>query len=370
MNSPRCPPLNHLDRMTDSAGLIQHAVYTIPRRSSGYTTDDNARALRLCARLCTSPTDKPMIERVARYLSFMEHAQRTTGGFHNFMSYQRDWLDNNGCGDSQGQAVLALAEVRVSHVPRGFQDLARELMSNAVPVLRDLSSLRAHAYVIQAWAVLQRANVADIGEFETIARAAVEHLLAAWRSSTRVSWDWFEPKMTYANAILPHAMFDAAELWDDDDLLAIAVSSFRFLDKATTTGGVFWPIGNHGWYAQNSEKSLYDQQPVEASTMAAAALAAFKLQGNRDQLLAFQKAHGWFHGDNSLRSTMADGESGGCHDGLEPTGVNRNYGAESTLAYLWTEMLAMDVHGDDSKKSPVSSAARNVLKLHDASIVP
>ncbi len=155
------PPLTHLDRMTDSAGVIQHAVYNIPRRSSGYTTDDNARALRLCTRLCADPSDKSMIERVARYLSFLEHAQKPTGGFHNFMSYQRNWLDDRGCCDSQGQAVLALAEVRAGNLPQGFRILATELINNAIPVLESLTSLRAHAYVVQAWAILRRAAVAD-----------------------------------------------------------------------------------------------------------------------------------------------------------------------------------------------------------------
>ena len=313
MHTSSCPRLDHLDRMTDSAGLIQHAVYNIPRRSSGYTTDDNARALRLCARLCASHRDERMIERVACYLSFMEHAQRSTGGFHNFMSYHRDWIDTNGCGDSQGQAVLALAEVRTGNVPKGFRDLSKELMNNAAPLLRKLTSLRAQAYVIQAWAVLRRANVPDIDELESIARRAIDHFMNAWKVSRHLGWDWFEPQMTYANAVLPHAMFDAAEIWCDDELLSIAESSFRFLDKATTSDNVFWPIGNHGWYAQNAEKSLYDQQPVEASTMAAAALTAFRMRDHQNYLVAFRKAHGWFHGENSLHSTMADTESGGIH---------------------------------------------------------
>lgn len=366
MHASSCPPLNHLDRMTDSAGLIQHAIYNIPRRSSGYTTDDNARALRLCARLCASHADERMIERVACYLSFLEHAQRAPGGFHNFMSYQRDWIDTNGCGDSQGQAVLALAEVRAGNLPRGLRDLAKELITNALPVLRDLTSLRAHAYVIQAWAILRKADVANIGELEAVALRAVDHLVAAWNASQQTGWDWFEPYMTYANAVLPHAMFDAAEASNDQELLIIAETSFRFLNEATTSGDVFWPIGNHGWYARNAEKSLYDQQPVEASTMAAAALAAFQFQGHAADEVAFQKAHGWFHGENSLRSTMADTESGGCNDGLISTGVNRNQGAESTLAYLWTEVLAIEAHRVTNDTRSVASAMKNVLKLHDA----
>ena len=96
--------------MTDSTGLIQHAIYSVPRRESGYTTDDNARALRLCARLWDEHPDERLLARVSCYVSFLEHARHTERGFHNFLSYQRDWLDDGGTEDCQGQAVLALAE--------------------------------------------------------------------------------------------------------------------------------------------------------------------------------------------------------------------------------------------------------------------
>src|SRR5687768_706850 len=109
--------LDHLDRMTDSTGLIQHAIYGIPRRDSGYTTDDNARALRLCTRLWGRHPDERMLSRVTGYLSFLEYARTPAGGFHNFMSYQRHWLDAQGGGDCQGQAVRSLAEVLASGLP-------------------------------------------------------------------------------------------------------------------------------------------------------------------------------------------------------------------------------------------------------------
>ncbi len=115
--------LNHLDRMTDSTGLIQHAIYGIPRRASGYTTDDNARALRLCTRLWEQQPGERMLDRVTTYLSFLEHARCPVRGFHNFLSYQRDWLDAEGTGDSQGQAVRALAEVLGSSLPDGYRAL-------------------------------------------------------------------------------------------------------------------------------------------------------------------------------------------------------------------------------------------------------
>ena len=114
--------LRHLDRMTDSTGLIQHSIYGVPRRESGYTTDDNARALRLCVRIWESDRDDRSLNRIACYLSFLEHARCPVRGFHNFMGYQRDWLDAGGCGDCQGQAILALAEVWGSGLPTGFRD--------------------------------------------------------------------------------------------------------------------------------------------------------------------------------------------------------------------------------------------------------
>lgn len=337
MHVRSCLPLDHLDRMTDSTGLIQHAIYSLPRRESGYTTDDNARALRVCARLWGASPDDRMLARVTCYLSFLEHARCPVRGFHNFLSYQRDWLDAAGTGDCQGQAMLALAEVLGSQLPIGFRELARELLESVLPTLAELRSLRAQAYVIQAWAHLWRNGVEDIGPLESVARLAADRLVECFHRSQRPDWPWFESRMTYANAVLPHALFDAAERWPDEAYLSVAESSFGFLDLVTTSNGVFWPIGNRDWYSHGEEKSLYDQQPVEASTMADAALAGLALRGDAKYRAIFQRAHGWFLGQNSLELQMADVAAGACFDGLEPAGVNRNQGAESTLAYLWTQ---------------------------------
>jgi hypothetical protein len=338
MSGPVFLSLNHLDRMTDSTGLIQHAIYSLPRRESGYTTDDNARALRLCARLWNNHPDHRLESRVACYLSFLEHAHCPVRGFHNFLGYQRDWLDTAGTGDCQGQAVLALAEVLGSDLPSGFRALSRELLNSALPAMVELRSLRAQAYVIQAWTHLWRAGVKDIGPMENVARLAADRLVERFHRSQCTDWHWFESQMTYANAVLPHAMFDAAERWPDEDFLSIAESSFGFLDLVTTSGDVFWPIGNR-WYLHGGEKSLYDQQPLEASTMAAAALSGFRLTGDDKYLTVFLRAHAWFLGENSLGQPLADVLNGACLDGLHADGANRNQGAESTLAYLWTELL-------------------------------
>jgi len=362
MNVSVCLPMGHLDRMTDSAGLIQHAIYSIPRRESGYTTDDNARALRLCVRLWGQDPDDRMLERAACYLSFLEHARCPVRGFHNFLSYQRDWLDAGGTGDCQGQAVLALAEVLGSKMPSGFRDLARELLDNVLPALDDLRSLRAQAYVIQAYAHLWKSGVHDIEPLENIARRAADRLAERYHRLQRPNWPWFESQMTYANAVLPHAMFDAAQRWPDEGFLEIAETSLGFLDLVTTSDDVFWPIGNRDWYAHGEEKSLYDQQPVEASTMAAAALAGLQSSDDEKYRVMFLRAYGWFVGQNSLKQPLAELPNGACCDGLHSAGVNRNQGAESTLAYLWAELLKNTLSDVQIESTPRETAASAVIE--------
>jgi hypothetical protein len=340
--------LDHLDRMTDSTGLIQHAIYSIPRRESGYTTDDNARALRLCTRLWERQPGDRMLGRVTTYLSFLEHARCPVRGFHNFLSYQRDWLDAQGTGDCQGQAVRALAEVLGSSLPDGYRAVARELIESVTPALADLRSLRAQAYVILAWGRLSLSGVADLKPVEKVALSAAHRLVECYHRSRRPDWPWFESRMTYANAVLPHALFVAARCRPDEDFLDVAEESFAFLDRETADEDFFWPVGNNNWYPHGEEKSPYDQQPIEALTMAEASLAAYRLLGSEKYLAVFRRARDWFLGQNSLRVPLADARCGACCDGLQPAGVNANQGAESTLAYLSTELCNVDVPAPDA----------------------
>ena len=353
--------LNHLDRMTDSTGLIQHAIFSIPRRESGYTTDDNARALRLCVRLWNQHPEERMLKRVTTYLSFLEFARGIGRGFHNFLSYDRRWLDAEGCGDCQGQAVRALAEVLGSSLPGGYRPLARELIDAVLPTLADLRSLRAQSYVILAYGHLWSTEVEDIEPLESVAWSAARRLAECYDRALRPDWQWFESRMTYANAVLPHALFVAAKRWPQEDFLDIARASFAFLDRQTTAEGVFWPVGNEGWHPRGEEKAPYDQQPVEAVTMAEAAQAALDLLGDEEYLAAFRRAHGWFHGRNSLKRPLVDVRSGACYDGLQASGVNCNQGAESTLAYLWAEMSNTEVlhlQGDNPRAAVASEYTR------------
>jgi hypothetical protein len=355
--------LDHLDRMTDSAGLIQHAIYSVPRRESGYTTDDNARALRLCTRLWCEEPDERMLARVSTYLSFLEHARCPARGFHNFMSYQRDWLDANGTGDCQGQAVRALAEVLGSNLPDGYRDLARQLIESVLHVLSDLRNLRAQAYVILAWGHLWSKDVKNTESLELLAWTAAQRLVECYKRSVRHDWQWFESRLTYANAVLPHALFVAAQRWPDEVFIDVAKSSFEFLDRATTDEGMFWPVGNCDWYPHGEEKARYDQQPVEAVTMAEAALQAYRIERGEEYLSAFCRANDWLHGNNSISAKLADALSGACCDGLQPLGLNRNQGAESTLAFLWMAVLNFELQSQLGSDQAQSTNQYRALRL-------
>lgn len=342
MQSSRAVALDHLDRMTDSTGLIQHAIYCIPRRESGYTIDDNARALRLCVHLWDRNPSSRMLDRVTLFLSLLEFARRPGGGFHNLMSYQRQWLGTDSTGDCQGQALRALAQVLGSSLPPDYYTLARELIDTAIPTLAELRSLRAQAYVIMGYAQLYERGVRDLEKLEGIAWLAAQHLVECYERSTRPEWNWFEGQMTYANAVLPHALFVAAKRWPEERFEDVATETMHFLEAQTNCATLFHPVGNNGWSSRGETKAAYDQQPLEAVTMADAALAAFELTGERSYLRTLHRSYTWFLGHNSETMPLADITTGGCCDGLQQGAVNRNQGAESTLAYLWTQSLYND----------------------------
>lgn len=339
MTLPSGISMRHLDRLTDCTGLIQHAIYSVPRRESGYTVDDNARALRLCVRLWSYEQSRRMLDRIVNYLSLLEFAKRPGGGFHNLMNYQRQWLDTDSSGDCQGQAIRALADVVASGLSTDLRHLAAELMQCALPTLAELRSLRAQAYVVIAYGRLRGIDHDLVPRLEAIAQVAARHLVDCFDRSRRPNWTWFESRMTYANAVLPHALFVAERSWPDQGFGPIAASSFAFLETQTTTDGLFAPIGSDGWYSHGESKARYDQQPVEAVTMADAALCGFDLSSADSYLSSLRRAHAWFGGGNSEGLMIGVEREGACYDALMPGRVNRNQGAESTLAFLWTSII-------------------------------
>lgn len=318
------PTLEHVLTLSDDVGIVQHAAGRVPDTSTGYCTDDVARALIvMLMRLQRVPSD-PDAERLAHiYLTFLRDAQLADGRFHNFMSYERAWLDDVGTHDSCGRAIWSLGYT-VRFAPRDvWRDAAAVMLDRAVASVDWLEYPRAQAYAMLGLAHAQR----------TLPLRRLAHELAARYERERASdWDWFEPVMTYDNARLPEALLRAGAALQEDRLLAIGAATLGFLERVVFEDGIFVPIGNRGWFPRGGPRARFAQQPLEAAAMLDAELAAFDASGNRAHLDAAANAAAWYDGKNLLGASMA--VRGGCYDGLEADGPNRNMGAESTLAFL------------------------------------
>lgn len=327
--------LRHLRRMTDDTGLIQHAYYGVPRRDEGYSADDNARALILVARLFDADRpDDHLIELAATYLAFLQHAQGDGGLFWNFMHYNRTWLDVPAGEDCQARCLWATAEVRASALPDDLRLAAWDLFRHAVENVHLVHHPRAQALTLLA--LHTAARVDEPGTHQRAAADLTQNLLDRLLEFSDGDWTWFDDRVVYDNARLPHGLLAAGELLERDDLVRAGLRALEFLTRATMRDGMFHPVGNRGWYPRGGRPAEFDQQPIEAQAMAEAALDAWRLSGKprwRDVALA---AGRWFLGANALGEPLADPATGSCRDGLMPEGVNGNCGAESTLAWLAT----------------------------------
>ena len=330
---PRVPRvrLDHIRLLSDDTGLIQHAEHGVARRETGYTTDDNARALVVAAREVGRRNDEPARELAHIYLAFLAHAQREDGSFHNFLSYDRRWLDEVGSEDCQGRAAWACAEVLRSRLPEDQRRVAGALLDRLRPRLGELSFPRGVALALVA---LERLPEELRTGWQDLASTLGARLARCYAASSHHDWRWFEPVLTYANARLPEGMLAAHLLTGESRYLQIALETLDFLVAVTFQDGVFVPIGNRRWYARGRRRSEYDQQPIEAGCMVAAASAAWRLTRKRHYRIAARRALEWFHGRNSKGLPLADPKHGSCHDGLCENGLNLNQGAESTVMYL------------------------------------
>jgi len=325
------PPLDHVLTLTDDVGIIQHATENVPNRSTGYCTDDVARGLIVVLmRLRRNAGDAQALRLAATYLAFLYDALLADGRFHNFMSYGRAWLDEVGTPDSCGRAMWSLGYAARFAPDERWRRLCAQMLDRTLSCVDWLEFSRAQSYAILGVA---HAVHADATPARTRALQSLAASLAARYERERASdWEWFEPAMTYDNGRLPEALLRAGMTLNDQRLLEIGRSTLQFLEQTVFENGIFVPIGNDGWYRRGGPRARFAQQPLEASGMVDAELAAFDAFGKATHRRAADIAAAWYNGKNLLGATMAHG--GGCYDGLEADGPNRNMGAESTLAYL------------------------------------
>ncbi|UCH09833.1 MAG: glycosyltransferase [Fidelibacterota bacterium] len=332
--------LDHLQRMTDDTGILQHAIYGIPRFDHGYATDDNARAL--IATILLEDSKEHMVqarELASRYLAYLWHAfYRKTGRFRNVMSYDRKWLDDAGSEDSHGRALWALGTVIGRSRLRGLRDMADQLFQRALPAARRFRSPRACAFALRGISEYLKRVSGDIRAAK-VREILVTFLVELYEKKHDSDWLWFEHYLTYSNAKLPHSLLICGPAQSNDKYTQIGLDSLEWLTQVQTSEqGYFLPIGNAGFYHRGEQRARFDQQPIEAYATLSACIEAYDITGDEKWHKEAQKAFDWFLGYNDLSLSLYDPLTGGCRDGLHPDRINQNQGAESTVAFLMSLM--------------------------------
>jgi len=333
------PPLrlDHIARMSDGTGILQHATFTVPDFHEGYCTDDNARAFLLCSlldELGELPHSGGLDRLATSYLAFLHAAlNRETGRFRNFMSHGRQWLEEPGSEDSHARALWATGTGLFRSRNEGHRKLSGLLFERALAVAESFSSPRAWAFTLLGiHEYLQR--FPEQPAVLALRDDLIHRLVELWRTCADENWQWFEPRATYDNARLSQALLLGGQYGPDPEALEIGLKSLRWLASLQTTqAGHFRPIGNHGFCERNGARADFDQQPVEAQAMVAASLEAFRATQDVAWLREAKRAFEWFLGRNDLALPLYDSGSGGCSDGLQEDRTNENQGAESTLAF-------------------------------------
>jgi glycosyltransferase involved in cell wall biosynthesis len=346
------PELNlaHLRLLTDDTGLLQHALYSIPRYDEGYCLDDNARALLLMTLVEEAGTDEAAAVRAlaSRYLAFVSHAFNPSAGrFRNFMSYERRWTETAGSEDSHGRAAWALGAVVGRLGDPGRRSLAADLFHAALPAVQTFSSPRAWAYALLGIDEYLGAFRGDRG-VQAVRGALAERLMGLFRRTSGPTWPWFENRVTYCNARLPQALLVAGARMDDPGMVAAGTRALDWLASIQRSpDGYFAPVGSNAGVERGVPVAAFDHQPVEACAMVSACLEAYRLTGDGCWTQHARRAFSWFLGQNHLQHSLYDASTGGCRDGLHADRPNENQGAESTLSFLLTLVDMQSVGGGE-----------------------
>lgn len=283
--------LNRLRQMTTGRGIYQHSRVAVVDPFFGYALDDQARALIVAKEL----GENDLME---TYFNFIKDAYINGEWYQFFYEDERGW--EKGCsGDALAYTLWAL--LKIGEKGELVDDLERRVRDSEWP--RTI-----------AIALLARGN-----------EKMEKKLMDLYEKNSDGEWQWFEDNLTYANALLPWAMWRRG--YKD-----VAKRTTEFLLNTCQDNGIPSPIGNKDWYKKDGTISPYDQQPIEAAYMVGLLKEAKMKREAQDWL-------GWFKGNNINGVSLID-QSGACRDGLRADGINENQGAESNICWVWAQIMA------------------------------
>ncbi len=335
--------LSHLKRLTDDTGIIQHAKFGIPNLKEGYCLDDNARALLMVCMAYKQKKNELALELMPIYLSYIHFMQNADGSFRNFLSFNRNFLDEVGSEDSFGRTIWVLGYLMGNAPNDAYYQAARLVFFNAVPNFINIKSIRGIANTVIGISYYLKTNPGD-DEIKLALIKLTDILIVNFEQNQSENWNWFESLLAYDNGILPLALLHASQILENKKIKEIAFESMRFLTSHTLKDGYLSVIGNKSWFVKGKERSMYAQQPIDAMAMVLMYHQAFVITQQTNYLEKAFTSFMWFLGENDLRMSLYDFETKGCCDGFEDYGVNRNQGAESLLAYLISHLTILQAY--------------------------
>ncbi len=357
--------LDHLQRLTDDTGLLQHATFAVPNYTEGYTTDDNARALVLTVLLeqLGETGSGTLGDLASRYLAFLGHAlDPASGRFRNFLSYARTWIEVQGSEDCHGRALWALGAVLGHSGDQSLRGAAGHLFEIAVPAVVAFSSPRAWAFALLGIDEYLSSFPGD-REAQEISSTLANRMVKLYNANHSPGWGWFEDVLAYSNAKLAQAVLATGRRNADHEMISVGLAALNWLSEIQRCAGHdhFVPIGSQGFYRKGGERARFDQQPIEAGGAVSACLDAYRTTGDDRWRKEAWSAFNWFLGNNDLQIALYDPTTGGCRDGLHPERVNENQGAESTLAFLMAQVeMRLQGEVDNPRSGPeLVSASSN-----------
>ncbi len=334
------PSLEHLVKLTDSTGLFQHAIFTIPNREYGYCTDDNARGVIAMTRYYAQYPEQEALKLLDIYLSFIIHSQNSDGSVRNMMNFDRSWFKREAKSDAFGRVLWAFGTVMAKPPTPLYLSIIKDCFDRSVEhIQKQLPKGMAYSILGMCDYLKQFPGASDI---KRQLELAADGLITQFEENHYPDWLWFEDALTYDNAVLPYAMFVAGMACENKKYIAIAEKTCEFLLANTFNGKHFSFIGCNGWYERGGSRASFDQQPIDATGMVMMLRAAYDAT-QKDRFLTLQrKAFDWFLGRNDLHIPLYDFRTKGCNDGLMSDGVNMNQGAESTLSFLLSLLAVVE----------------------------
>ena len=333
--------IKHLMKLTDNFGIIQFANQSNPDVQSGYTLDDNARALLASAMHYEKFKEYKQLRMMKTYLEYINFVKSSDGKLYNFVDKKHNVDNSKWSEDAHGRALWALGYMHsLQEIPRDFKDKAEKIFLETFPAASIMTSPRAVAYTILGLSYYNKSKKSPYIN-ENIKKLA-DFLVSLYKTTATPDWLWFEKYLTYSNSKLPEALFYAYKATKNKDYLRIAEESLNFLIEKTFDKDIFIPIGQKGWYFKDKERAYFDQQPIEAGYSVQTLITAYEITGNFKYKILALDAFQWFLGKNMLNQTVYNESTGGTHDGLGESSINLNQGAESTVSYLIARLSLME----------------------------